>query len=289
MVSIKSLLTASALASAVLAIPHNANPHTHNHRSSRIPSKRTSSSSSSSSGGKRGAAYNTATSVKTLSSGSSGNGTISWAYDWNMYDDGTLPSGIEYIPMLWGSKMFGTWFTAIEAALSSGSNYILGFNEPDASSQADMSPSTAASAYKNYITPYSGKAKLVTPAVTSSTTSGEGLSWMKSFLSECSSCDLSVLAVHWYGDSASEFKEFVTEAIQVASDYDLEETWITEFALTSDMSAGGDTSAGAKFLDEVIPWLDAESGVGRYAYFMCADGYLLDGESLSDSGKVYVA
>ncbi|PYH90339.1 hypothetical protein BO71DRAFT_402274 [Aspergillus ellipticus CBS 707.79] len=278
MVSFKSLLTATTLASAVLAIPHSGNSHSHRHASKRA------------SGGKRGAAYNTADTVHTLASnGGTSNGSIAWAYDWNMYNDGSLPGGVEYIPMLWGAKMFGSWFTAIETALASGSSYILGFNEPDSSSQADMSASTAASYYKTYITPFSGKAKLVTPAVTSSTTSGEGLSWMKSFLSDCSSCDLSVLAVHWYGDSAAEFKSFVQQAMQVADDYNLDETWITEFALTSDMSAGGDTSAGAKFLDEVIPWLDAQSGVGRYAYYMCADGYLLSGESLSESGKSYVA
>ncbi|PWY91832.1 hypothetical protein BO94DRAFT_380945 [Aspergillus sclerotioniger CBS 115572] len=281
MVSFKSFLTAATLASAVLAIPHNG--HSHKHRSTHVASKR------SSSGSKRGAAYNTASSVHTLSSAASGNGTVSWAYDWNMYADGSLPSNVEYVPMLWGTKMFTGWLAAIEVALASGSNYILGFNEPDASSQAAMTASDAASSYKKYITPYSGKAKLVTPAVTSSTTEGEGLSWMKSFLSDCSECDMSVLAVHWYGNTADEFKTFVQEAMQVADDYGLEETWVTEFALTSDSTAGGDTTSGADFLDEVLPWLDSQSGVGRYAYFMCADGYMLSGEELSASGKSYIA
>ncbi|GAQ42075.1 hypothetical protein AtubIFM55763_006955 [Aspergillus tubingensis] len=283
MVSFKSLLTATTLATAVLAIPHGGHGHgSHKHRSTHVASKRGSSS-------KRGAAYTSVSNVHTLTSGSSGNGTVSWAYDWNMYADGSLPSNVEYVPMLWGSKMFGGWLTAIETALDSGSNYIMGFNEPDASSQASMTASEAASSYKKYITPYSGKAKLVTPAVTSSTTEGEGLSWMKSFLSECSECDMSVLAVHWYGTTADEFKSFVQEAMQVADDNGLDETWVTEFALTSGESSDGDQTSAADFLDEVLPWLDSQSGVGRYAYYMCADGYLLSGEELSSSGKVYVA
>ncbi|CAI7665977.1 unnamed protein product [Penicillium discolor] len=264
MVSFTKLFTAGLVATSAMAAPMQA--------------KRSSS-------GKRGAAYNDVTTVSALTSG----GTISWAYNWAGSLSGSLPSNIEFVPMLWGPKMFGGWVTAIETALSSGSTYILGFNEPDMASQANMSPTDAASYYQTYITPWSGQAKLISPAVTSSTETGVGLDWFESFIGSCSSCGISGLAVHWYGDTADDFKTFVTNAVATASKHSLSEVWITEFALTADINGSTDTATTAAFLDEVLPWLDAQTGVARYSYFMCAENYLLSGSSLNQAGEAYVS
>ncbi|KAL2870971.1 glycoside hydrolase family 128 protein [Aspergillus lucknowensis] len=269
MVSFKYFSTA-LLATSALALPHG---HTHAHAH-----KRTGTS-------KRGAAYNDASLVQSLSSG----GLISWAYDWNMYTMGTLPSEVEFVPMLWGTKMFTGWFAAIQTLLGSGSNYILGFNEPDMSSQAAMSSSDAANYYRQYISPFSGQAKLVSPAVTNGVGSDVGLDWMRNFLNSCTDCGVTALAVHWYGDSADDFKNFVTQATELAAEYNLAETWVTEFALNSDLAGQGGTQASSDFLNDVLPWLDAQTGVSRYAYFMCGDGYLLSGSEPSLSGKAYIS
>ncbi|KAL3478107.1 hypothetical protein BJX99DRAFT_114894 [Aspergillus californicus] len=274
MVNFNYLATA-LLATSALAAPHaHSNAHQHLHAS-----KRAASSS------KRGAVYNDATLVSTLTN----TGTVSWAYDWNMYTMGTLPTNIEFVPMLWGTKMFTGWFAAIQTLLNSGSTYIMGFNEPDMSSQAAMSSTDAAKYYRDYITKFSGDAKLVSPAVTNGVGNDMGLSWMRNFLDSCTDCDISALAVHWYGDSADDFKTFVGQATDLAKEYSLNETWVTEFALNSDLSGSGATSTSSDFLSEVLPWLDEQDAVSRYAYFMCADGYLLSGSDLSISGKAYVA
>jgi hypothetical protein len=253
MVSFKNLLTAGLLASSAVAAPHG---HQHRHIEKRSSTK-------------RGAAYNDVSAVQALGS----NGSISWAYDWNMLASGTLPSGVEFVPMLWGSKMFGGWLSAIETALASGSKYILGFNE----------------AYKQYITPYSGQAKLVSPGVTNSGSAGQGLDWMNTFLQSCTDCGISDLAVHWYGNSAEEFKTFVNQAISFASEKGLESVWITEFALNNDISTGASSSESEQFLSEVLPWLDSQPMVARYAYFMCANNYLISGSGLTSAGNIYVS
>ncbi|EAW06537.1 glycoside hydrolase family 128 protein [Aspergillus clavatus NRRL 1] len=265
MVSFKNILATALLASSVIAAP------TGNIQ------KRSS--------GKRGAAYNDASTVHALNS----KGTISWAYDWNMLADGVLPSNVEFVPMLWGTKMFGGWLTAVQTALSSGSSYILGFNEPDMGSQAAMSPSDAAQSYKEYITPYSGRAKLVSPSVTNSGDASQGLGWMGSFLEQCTDCGISVLAVHWYGESADELKAFVNKATEFASQHGLESVWLTEFARNKDVNGSGSSSDTANFLNEVLPWLDSQSMVGRYAYFMCANNYLVSDGGLSTAGEAYAS
>jgi hypothetical protein len=274
MVSFTQLFTAGLLATSALAIPVSM-PVTVEVQ------KRNSTTNTS----KRGAAYNDISTVSALAS----SGTISWAYNWAISLSGTLPSNIDYVPMLWGAKDFGGWFTAVETALSSGSEYILGFNEPDMTSQADMSASQAAGYYKTYITPYSGKAKLISPAVTSSTTAGLGLSWFKEFMSDCSSCGISGLAVHWYGNTADEFKSFVQQAISTATIYGLSEVWVTEFALNSDAGGVADAATTATFLQTVLPWLDAQTNVTRYSYFMCAENYLLTNNALNQAGHTYTS
>ncbi|KAJ6113927.1 Glycoside hydrolase superfamily [Penicillium sp. IBT 18751x] len=268
MVSFTALFTSGLVATAALAAPLN---HV----------KRDSTTSSS----KRGAAYNDISTVSLLSSA----GTISWAYNWGFSSFGSLPSNVEYVPMLWGAQYFTGWVAAIETALASGSDYILGFNEPDMASQADMTPAAAASYYNQYITPYSGQAKLISPSVTSSTASGAGLSWFTEFMGDCSSCGLTGLAVHWYGDTADEFQSFITQAITTAQEYSLTEVWITEFSLNADVNGISDPSATAAFLDTVQPWLDSQSMVTRYSYFYCADGYLLSDGTVNAAGEAYIS
>ncbi|KAJ5266468.1 hypothetical protein N7478_009276 [Penicillium angulare] len=239
-----------------------------------------------SSSSKRGAAYNDASLVSILAGSSE---TISWAYNWGSESDGTIPSGVEYIPMLWGTDSIDGWTSAVKTALSDGSMHIMGFNEPDSSSQANMSPSDAATYYKEYITPYADEATLISPAVTSSESSGEGLDWMESFLEDCTDCEVSALAVHWYGSSFSELKSFVTEAISTASTYGISEVWLTEFGLSSDESGILDLVTAAAFVLEASVWLEAQSEVTRYAYFYCANDFMLTDNVVNAVGDAYVA
>lgn len=268
--SILKLTTVGLLAGLASAVPLQ------------VPSPMQKRSSST----KRGAAYNDADLVSALIGSSS---SITWAYNWGSSSDGDMPSGVEYVPMLWGSDDFTGWITALETALDSGSNYIMGFNEPDSSSQADMSASEAATYYKEYITPYAGDATLVSPAVTSSTNSGEGLDWMKSFLEDCTSCEVSALAVHWYGSEISELKSFVNEAIELANDYGLSEVWLTEFGLDTDESGITDLATAATFVKEASEWLENQSDVTRYAYFYCANDYMLTDSVANEVGNAYVS
>lgn len=58
--------------------------------------------------------------------------------------------------------------------------------------------------------------------------------------------------------------------------------WITEFG------ASGTADEQQTFLDTVMPWLDSQSYVERYAYFMVSDGNLLSsGSSLSALGNTF--
>jgi hypothetical protein len=267
MVSFTALFTSGLLATSALAAPVEVQK-----RSTTNPSK-------------RGAAFNDINTVQVLAN----TGTVSWAYNWGQPLWGSLPENIDYVPMLWGTQYFGGWVTAIESALSSGSDYIMGFNEPDNPAQANLAPSDAASYYNQYITPYSGRAKLISPAVTSNVAPGTGLSWFTEFMDGCSSCGITGLAVHWYGDTAEDFQSFVQQAISTAQQYSLTEVWVTEFGLASDINGITDPSATVDFLNTVLPWLDSQTNVTRYAFFYSAENYLFSGGALNAAGQAYTS
>ncbi|CRG91294.1 hypothetical protein PISL3812_08342 [Talaromyces islandicus] len=225
---------------------------------------------------KKGISYNDATLVSLFTDGS-------WVCNWEMAVDGPLPGGVDYVPMMRGTGSESGWDAAVQKALASGSTHLLGFNEPDLSTQANLDAATAAALYKQYITPYAKKATLVTPAVTNGA-APMGLTWMEEFLRDCSGeCGVSVMAFHYYADdNVSNFENYVNKAISTAANYGISEVWITEFQAT-----GVSDDAQATFINSVVPWLDQKPAVGRYAYFYAADGYMTSGGALSEIGSAY--
>lgn len=262
MVSFVNLLVAGLVASVAIATPHQAHSSFHHKRGS----------------SKRGAAYNDASAIPALSN----SGNCPWAYNWWSSPSGSMPSGVEYVSMLWGEKAFGNWKTDVEAALASGTTHILAFNEPDEGSQSNLTPDVAVGYYQQYITPYAKRASLGSPGVTNGGGS-MGLTWLESFLQGCGSCGISFIAIHWYDDASNVpyFKQHVTDAITLAKKYGINKVWITEFGTT-----GGDATG---FLKQVLPWLDSQSAVERYAFFMCGGGILANGNTITPLGTTYTS
>ena len=97
--------------------------------------------------------------------------------------------------------------------------------------------------------------------------------------------------MHWYSNKyagASYFESFIQDTRAVAGGRPI---WVTEFGL--DASGGSqyaytDADVNA-FLEQVMPWMDAQEDVHHYAYFMDAPGVLIDaaGDGMSDIGVVY--
>ncbi|KAI0181372.1 glycoside hydrolase family 128 protein [Hypoxylon sp. FL1284] len=242
----------------------------------------TTAPSSGSSTGKRGAAYNDASLVKTLLGLSN---KITWAYNWGS-SPGNLDSSVMYYPMLWSPAPdhSSDWDSKAEAAISRGSDHFLSFNEPDIAAQANLSPGDAASGHIQYMNKYAGRVKISAPAISSSEDSGKGISWLNSFFDSCNGkCQVDFCAAHWYGpggeDGASQFLDHVTKVHQAC---DNKPVWVTEFQAIS-----GDADA---FLSAVTQKLDSDeySFVEKYSYFMLTEGSLMaSATTLSAIGKIF--
>jgi Glycosyl hydrolase catalytic core len=238
---------------------------------------------STGSNGPKGLSYN----VASLTDAFAGLG-MTWAYNWGATPDGTITPGLEYVPMLWGQKTLSGWSSAAAAAISSGSSHLLSINEPDLSTQANMSPSDAAAFHIANMNPFAGQAQIGSPAVTNGVGSSPpiGITWLQQFFAACNNnCKVDFVAFHYYNDASQidDFKSHVADVISTAAANGVSTVWLTEFG------ASGSDADVESFLSEALTFLDGQSAVERYAYFMCGDGTLLSGTSLSALGQVYAS
>lgn len=207
-----------------------------------------------------------------------GSPKVGWAYNWAS-SSGAIGTGVEYVPVLWGTQSvhIEKWVSEANTAIQNGATAVVGFNEPDHAEQANLDYKVAASAYKQHITDNFGNTtKLVAPSVTNGG-APMGLTYLSNFMAACSVCGIQAINLHWYDKSTN--TEHFKSHIQDAFDQFKLPIWLTEFGTTD----GNDQA----FLEAVQPWLDAQTYVERYAYFMAEEGKLFSGGSLNAAGKIY--
>ena len=212
---------------------------------------------------------------------------LSWYYNWGT----TTPCpdvGVPFVPMQWGDWCPGsTTCTALPSTLgANGNKYLLTFNEPNNSSQSDMSVARALQLW-----PYleATGLQLSSPAVTGDSS---GSAWLASFMAGAKQQGLRVdfLALHWYGD-CSNTQNLINYLAGMESTYGLP-VWLTEFSCYGDSLA-----VNTSFFQQVAPELAALPYLQRFAWFTnrpYPGGYeytslLTSAGALTTTGSAYVA
>jgi hypothetical protein len=166
--------------------------------------------------------------------------------------------------------------------------YLLGFNEPDNGSQSNLSPSQAAGMWPQMqnLAKKEGIQYIVSPAVASS------VSWMKSFMADCSGCQVDFIAVHFYGCLLHSTPQWTGLAEYLEQFYQFNKPiWLTEFSCDSSQSVQQQTT----YMQAAIPYLEANSWVYRYSWFNAGpipNAELTNGGgsgALTALGQVYVS
>ncbi|KAJ1338186.1 glycosyl hydrolase [Microdochium nivale] len=231
-------------------------------------------------GSKRGAAYNDVGLVNALVGMSN---KISWSYNWGASTSG-LKQGVEFVPMLWGPQHTDGWTKHAETGIANGATALLSCNEPDIASQANISPAAAAQFHIANMNPFAGKARIGSPAISSSQNKNQGIDYLGQFFAACAGqCVVDFCAVHWYGPGgnagADLFLKHVKDAHVGCQNKPL---WITEF--------GVDGAGTDEFMRKVMPALESDefSYVERYAPFFVATGYIMQSSTaLSSWGSIF--
>jgi len=202
--------------------------------------------------------------------------------------------GIQYYPMVWNGN--GNWASQITnlKANDPACDYILAYNEPNLTDQANMTPQQAAAKWPDlYNLAKQLNMKIVSPAMNHGTLPGwqDPIHWLDEFFKLVPLEQVDAIAIHSYLPSAASMKEFTQRFYKYGKPI-----WLTEFcAWDNNINSEQDQM---KYMSEALQWLEADPMIERYAWFI--PRYKGDnvfpymqllqqaGPELTSCGKVYV-
>jgi hypothetical protein len=200
---------------------------------------------------------------------------LTWFYNWaNTPNAGVTnisQSYIEYCPMLWN----GTWNAAnLNTYLTAHPEvkYLLTFNEPNLTSQSNMTPAQAAALWPQVEAIASTyNLKIVSPAMTYCPSgciagyTGSGIPWLDAFFAACPGCKVDYIALHIYDTWLYGFEGNVGNNVTGYKKYG-KPIWITEFA-----QQGLNSSSVAQHADlmvDAVGYMEKDTMIFRYAWFI---------------------
>lgn len=252
---------------------------------------------------KRGIAYgnNTSTDLGLLAQG------ISWWYNWSDSPESSVLSsysglGMDFVPMAWNGN-FNKQRLRDFLLTHPDVKYILGFNEPNFTSQANMTPSQAAAKWPEIeaIADEFGL-KIVGPAVNycgtcvseGGTTYNDPFKYLDDFFWSCSNCRVDYIAIHSYMNTVGALSWYVGEFKRFGKPI-----WVTEFAGWENNNNINSAANQESFLIGAVDFLESDPDVFRYSWFTgrTTGGYgtypyidlLKSGGGLTDLGNTYLS
>ncbi|XP_052214587.1 uncharacterized protein LOC127833397 isoform X2 [Dreissena polymorpha] len=172
----------------------------------------------------------------------------SWGKDYEQFKHACPNShAAPFVPMVWSLH------SGQSIHIASGSQYLLGFNEPDFAEQAHVSPQEAANLWKVVEQAANGIA-LVAPVPAL-----PNFQWLDQFFAACHGCRIDYVAAHTYNCRAEEVIGYLKSLYNRYH----KKVWLTEFACAHT----GDMNVQLNFIKSVLPQLEAADFVYRYSWF----------------------
>lgn len=190
--------------------------------------------------------------------------SVTWYYNWSASPAQGV-SATEFVPMIWGPGSVTT--SNLNRAKASGKT-LLGFNEPDFASQANMSVDQALTLWPQL---QATGLRLGSPAVATGGATAGG--WLDRFISGARQRGYRVdfIALHWYGsDFGSAAVNQLAGYLKAVHDRYGLAIWLTEYALIKFGSGGSTYPSAAQqtaFIKGSTAMLNQLSYVERYAWF----------------------
>lgn len=228
-------------------------------------------------------------------------GSVSWWYNWSHKPESTVANvytdyGMDFVPMTWNGSFneagLRTFYSSHPEA-----RYLLGFNEPNFTTQANMTPTQAAAIWpkleqiaKDY------NLKIVGPAVNyadkpvteNGITYSDPIDYLDAFFAACPNCQVDYIAMHNYmcyaGALSGDVKRYKKYGKPI---------WLTEFACWDQPSITLDMQKS--YMMGAIDYLESDTMIFRYSWFNGRSGaypyldlYKSQAGQLTDLGKLYV-
>ena len=226
---------------------------------------------------------------------------ICWDYNWgnNTNENAALwfdANEIDFCPMCWSGSYSADKIRAFVAAHPT-TKYLLAFNEPNLTDQANMTPSQAAALWQPVVALAKElNLKLVSPAMNYGTLAGysDPIKWLDEFFAqpEVSLDDIYAISVHCYMSSANGVQTFIERFEKYGKPI-----WLTEFCAWDPVP--GSVNAQMDYMCAVLNYLETAASVERYAWFIPRTSGKVDSApymqllthddpaALTDLGKMY--
>ena len=193
---------------------------------------------------------------------------VSWSYNWANTPAASQENkykqyGIQFVPMCWNNNYSPDNISAYYAAHADKQNYLLGYNEPNLTDQANMTPQQAAAKWNDVVdVAKKNNARLISPALNWGTLPGysNGVQWLQEFFTLVNPNDVHGIAVHIYMNAA---KSMIGD-LQRYKVFG-KPLWLTEFCAWDGTSS---SAAQCQFMVQSINYLEQDDDLERYAWFI---------------------
>ena len=196
----------------------------------------------------------------------------SWHYSWNHSVLEEHPEGLEFVPQFWGKNSVTLENVRMlkPFILSGKVKYIIGFNEPDLASQANMSIEEAIQKWIELETFLKSedlfdKVELVSPAVAFNYEN-----WLIPFLDQALGLGLKIdyIALHGYTQNheANAYLNSLNNRFATLERYG-KQIWLKEFSVRSIGEETNTPENVLTFMQDVLPELENYNWIFRYAWF----------------------
>lgn len=195
---------------------------------------------------------------------------ISWDYNWSpaptaeaaMWFDA---NEMDFCPMCWNGNYNADKIRQFVAAHPK-TKYLLAFNEPNLTDQANMTPAQAAQLWPQVVAlAQELNLKLVSPAMNYGTLSGysDPVKWLDEFFAQpgVSIDDVAAISVHCYMSSPNAVKNYIEKFRKYQKP-----VWLTEFCAWDPVP--GSVTTQMDYMCSVLNYLEQEPLVERYAWFI---------------------
>jgi len=213
---------------------------------------------------KRGVSYSFSIldDIKLLSPG------VSWFYNWGPDNSSALSilateNKIDFFPMAWNGS-FDANRIRIYKSSHPECEYILGFNEPNLTDQANMTPTVAAEKWGQLAAlAIELNMKIVSPAMNYGTLSGysDPIVWLDEFFTKVPLSEIDGIAIHCYMSNASAMASYVKRFKKYGKPI-----WLTEFCAWE--SSVKNVNNQMFYMSEALNYLECNPDVVRYAWFI---------------------
>ena len=187
-----------------------------------------------------------------------------WSYSWGITLSRFQPNGVEFVPMMWGGSMSDATADTLRAQFAAGEiHYLLGYNEPDSDTQANMTVDRA-------IALWSQLEATGIPLISPSPVHFDN-EWTEAFMARALAEGLRIDYLGFHSYAGLNVQGLLNRLDALYERYQIP-IWITEFAV-ADWGAETRESNRVRpeqvleYMQAMLPELDRREHIFRYAWY----------------------